>query len=185
MIQQHSPPPAATLLDFQAAIEADAEVEFKRLGFDDKIGRKRLADFVHEGYVLELMIIAQMARWYEIGLVTPQELNVVHPATLMIDLRQRIAASPKEHVRSSGRWAASVAKAAIRLGQGKVGEPGSTFSRQLCRHRRDAAKQAAPNLSPSLGCDHGRILAPNVASLKGRQVTHHADVSPSRRTIAR
>lgn len=101
MIQQPSPPPAATLLDFQAAIEADAEVEFKRLGFDDKIGRKRLADLVHEGYVLELMIIAQMVRWYEIGLVTPQELNVVHPATLMIDLRRRIAASPKEHVRSS------------------------------------------------------------------------------------
>jgi hypothetical protein len=46
------------------------------------------------------MTIAQMARWYEIGLVTPQELNVVHPTTLMIDLRRRIATSPNEHIRS-------------------------------------------------------------------------------------
>jgi hypothetical protein len=42
-----------------------------------------------------------MTRWFEIGLVTPQELGVVHPTTLMIDLRARIAASPTEHVRSS------------------------------------------------------------------------------------
>ena len=46
------------------------------------------------------MAIAQMARWFEIGLVTPQELNVAHPTTLMIDLRRRIAASPTEHVHS-------------------------------------------------------------------------------------
>ncbi|MFM7135832.1 MAG: hypothetical protein ACKO1M_02010 [Planctomycetota bacterium] len=92
--------PTAADLDFKAAIEADAEVQLRRLGFDDRIGRKRLLDLVHEAYVLELMTIAQMVRWFEIGLVTPQELNVVHPTTLMIDLRQRIAASPSEHVRS-------------------------------------------------------------------------------------
>ena len=96
------PPPAisAADLDFKAAIEADAAVQLKRLGFDDKFGRKRLHQLVHEAYVLELMTIAQMARWYEIGLVTPQELNVVHPTTLMIDLRRRIATSPNEHIRS-------------------------------------------------------------------------------------
>jgi hypothetical protein len=101
MSPQHLPQLTAALADFYAAIEADADVELKRLGFDEKFGRKRLADLVHEGYILELMTIAQMARWYEIGLVTPQALNVAHPTALMIDLRRRIAASPKEHIRSS------------------------------------------------------------------------------------
>ena len=101
MSPHHLPQQTAALADFHAAIEADAEVELKRLGFDEKFGRKRLADLVHEGYILEIMTIAQMARWYEIGLVTPQELNVAHPTALMIDLRRRIAASPKEHIRSS------------------------------------------------------------------------------------
>ena len=101
MSPHHLPQLTAALADFHTAIEADAEVELKRLGFDEKFGRKRLADLVHEGYILELMTIAQMARWYEIGLVTPQELNVAHPTALMIDLRRRIAASPKEHIRSS------------------------------------------------------------------------------------
>ena len=101
MSPHHLPQLTAALADFHAAIEADAEVELERLGFDEKFGRKRLSDLVHEGYILELMTIAQMARWYEIGLVTPQELNVAHPTALMIDLRRRIAASPKEHIRSS------------------------------------------------------------------------------------
>jgi hypothetical protein len=94
-------PLSAADLDFKAAIETDAEVQFTRLGFDDKFGRQRLADLIHEAYVLELMAIAQMVRWFEIGLVMPGELNVVHPTALMIDLRQRIAASPQEHVRSA------------------------------------------------------------------------------------
>lgn len=101
MSPRHLPQLTAALADFHAAIEADAEVELKRLGFDEKFGRKRLADLIHEGYILELMTVAQMARWYEIGLVTPQELNVAHPTALMIDLRKRIAAAPKEHIRSS------------------------------------------------------------------------------------
>lgn len=101
MSPHHLPQLTAALADFHAAIEADAEVELKRLGLDEKFGRKRLADLIHEGYILELMTVAQMARWYEIGLVTPQELNVAHPTALMIDLRKRIAASPKEHIRSS------------------------------------------------------------------------------------
>lgn len=94
------PPLSAADLDFKAAVEADADVELKRLGFDDRFGRKRLQDLIHEAYVLELMVIAQMVRWYEIRLVSPQELTVVHPTVLMIDLRQRIAASPQEHIRS-------------------------------------------------------------------------------------
>jgi hypothetical protein len=100
MPEQNFPPCPDTLLDFTAAIETDAAVQFKRLGFDDKFGRKRLADLIHEAYVLELMAIAQVVRWFEIGLVTPHDLNIVHPTALMIDLRQRIATSPQEHVRS-------------------------------------------------------------------------------------
>lgn len=100
MAHDNLPPPTAADLDFQAAITADAEVEFKRLGFDDRVGHKQLLDLIHEAYVLEVMTIAQMVRWFEIGLVTPQELNVAHPTALMIDLRRRIAASPRQHVRS-------------------------------------------------------------------------------------
>ena len=100
MMPQQLPAPTAADLDFKTAIEADAEIQLKRLGFDDKIGRKRLHQLVHEAYELELMTIAQMTRWFEIGLVTPQELNVWHPTALMIDLRRRIAASPKEYIRS-------------------------------------------------------------------------------------
>ena len=87
-------------LEFKAALEADAAVELPRLGFDDRIGRRRLTALIHEAYVLELMVIAQMARWFEIGLVTPHELAVPHPTVLMIDLRARIAASPRDHIRS-------------------------------------------------------------------------------------
>ena len=97
---QHLPAHTAADLDFKAAIETDAAIQLKRLGFDDKFGRKRLHNLVHEAYVLELMTIAQMTRWFEIGLVTPQELDVAHPTALMIDLRRRIAASPKEYIRS-------------------------------------------------------------------------------------
>jgi len=100
MRQEQLPPLTAIDLDFKAAIEADAEVELKRLGFDDRFGSKRLADLIHPSYVLELMTIAQMVRWFEIGLVTPQELSVVHPTTLMMNLRRRIATSPQEHVSS-------------------------------------------------------------------------------------
>ncbi len=100
MLTQNPTPLTNTLLEFKAAIETDANVQFKRFGFDDRFGQKRLTDLIDECYVLELMTIVQMVRWFEIGLVTPQELDVVHPTTLMIDLRQRIAASPLEHVRS-------------------------------------------------------------------------------------
>ena len=100
METQHLPAPTAADLDFKTAIETDAEIQLKRLGFDDKFGRKRLQHLVHEAYILELMTIAQMTRWFEIGLVTPQELDVAHPTVLMIDLRRRIATSPKEYIRS-------------------------------------------------------------------------------------
>jgi hypothetical protein len=100
MVTQNRTQLTAADLDFKTAIEADAEVELRRLGFDDKFGRKRLADLIHESYVLELMTIAQMVRWFEIGLVSPQELNVAHPTALMIDLRSRIATSPRVHLRS-------------------------------------------------------------------------------------
>lgn len=100
MVTQNRIQLTAADLDFKAAIEADAEVQLRRLGFDDRFGRKRLGDLIHEGYVLELMTIAQMIRWFEIGLVSPQELNVPHPTALMIDLRRRIATSPRVHIRS-------------------------------------------------------------------------------------
>jgi len=96
----HLPAPTAADLDYKTALETDAELQLKRLGFDDKFGRKRLHDLIHEAYVLELMAIAQMTRWFEIELVTPRELNVAHPTALMIDLRCRIATSPKDYIRS-------------------------------------------------------------------------------------
>lgn len=77
MEPQHLPAPAAADLDYKTALETDAEIQLKRLGFDDKFGRKRLNDLIHEAYVLELMAIAQMTRWFEIELVTPHELNVL------------------------------------------------------------------------------------------------------------
>ncbi len=99
-ISDNLPPLTAADLDFKAALEFDAEIELKRLGFDDRFGRQRLSDLIHEAYVFELMLIAQMMRWFEIGLVTAQQLAVSHPTALMIDLRRRIATSPREHIRS-------------------------------------------------------------------------------------
>ncbi len=100
MEPQPLPAPTAADLDFKTALETDAEIQLKRLGFDDTFGRKRLHHLIHEAYVLELMVIAQMTRWFEIGLVTPHELDLAHPTALMIDLRCRIAASPKDYIRS-------------------------------------------------------------------------------------
>ena len=93
-------PQTAGELEFKAALEADAAVELPRLGFDDRFGHRRLTALIHDAYVLELMVIAQMARLFEIGLVTPHELAVPHPTVLMVDLRARIAASPRDHIRS-------------------------------------------------------------------------------------
>ena len=59
-----------------------------------KFGFRRL-------YTTELMVIVQLVRWYEIGLLKPYELDVPHPAVLMTDLRRRVAMSPKEYVASS------------------------------------------------------------------------------------
>lgn len=44
MRQEQLPPLTAVDLDFKAAIEADTEVEMKRLGFDDRFGSKALHD---------------------------------------------------------------------------------------------------------------------------------------------
>jgi hypothetical protein len=97
---EQSQPPTAVELDFLAALEADASTQLRRLEFDDRVGRTRLLKFIHEAYTLELMLIAQMSRWYEIGLVTPQELAVSCPVALMIDLRARIQASPNVYAGS-------------------------------------------------------------------------------------
>lgn len=83
-----------------AALESDATSLMKRLGFDDRLGRKRLADVISDLYITELMVIVQLVRWHEIGLVKPYELDVPHPEVLMGDLRQRIARSPREYVAS-------------------------------------------------------------------------------------
>ncbi len=81
-----------------AALESDATTLMRRIGFDDRIGRKRIADLIDDMYLTELMVIVQLVRWYEIGLLKPEEIDVQHPTVLMIDLRRRIAASPKTYV---------------------------------------------------------------------------------------
>lgn len=84
-----------------AALTSDATTLMRRLGFDDRIGRKRLCDLISDLYTTELMVVVQLVRWYEIGLLKPYELDVPHPAVLMTDLRRRIAMSPREYVASS------------------------------------------------------------------------------------
>ena len=85
---------------YTAALESDAAMLMQRLGFDDRFGRKRLDDLVDDRYQTELMVIVQLVRWHEIGLVKPYEIDVPHPTVLMVDLRRRIAASPKDYVPS-------------------------------------------------------------------------------------
>ena len=85
---------------YAAALESDATSLMKRLGFDDRLGKKRLTDVVSDLYITELMVIVQLVRWHEIGLVKPYELDVPHPELLMRDLRRRIALSPRAYVAS-------------------------------------------------------------------------------------
>ena len=83
---------------YAAALHSDATTLMQRVGFDDLIGRKRFADLINETYLIELKVIVQLVRWYEIGLVKTGEIDVPHPSLLMIDLRRRIQASPNKHV---------------------------------------------------------------------------------------
>lgn len=85
---------------YAAALESDATSLMKRLRFDERFGQKWLADFVSDLYITELMVIVQLVRWHEIGLVKPYELDVPHPAVLIGDLRRRISLSPREYVAS-------------------------------------------------------------------------------------
>lgn len=86
---------------YALALRSDATTLMQRVGFDDRIGRKRIFDLIDECYEIDLMVVVQLVRWYEIGLVTPGEIDVPHPAMLMIDLRRRIAASPDAYKPSS------------------------------------------------------------------------------------
>lgn len=79
---------------YAVALRSDATTLMQRVGFDDRIGRKRIFDLIDGLYEIDLMVVVQLVRWYEIGLVKPGEIDVPHPAMLMIDLRRRIAASP-------------------------------------------------------------------------------------------
>lgn len=85
---------------YAAALHSDATAVMQREGFADRIGRKRFVDLIDETYLVELKVIVQLVRWYEIGLVKPGEIDVPHPALLMIDLRRRIQAWPNKHVSS-------------------------------------------------------------------------------------
>jgi hypothetical protein len=74
-----------------AALTSDATTLMRRVGFNDRIGRKRLCDLISDLYTTELMAIVQLVRWYESGLVKPGEIDVPHPVVRMTDLRRRIA----------------------------------------------------------------------------------------------
>ena len=96
-----SPPvPTAANAAYCTALATDAGALMKRLGFDDRFGRKRLHQLIAEPYLFELKVVVQLVRWHEIGLVAPHEIDLPHPALLMVDLRKRIAASPTTHVPS-------------------------------------------------------------------------------------
>ena len=82
---------------YVAALQYDATTLMQRIGFDDRYEGQHLLDLVDGCYRIELMVIVQLVRWYEIGLVKPGEIDVPHPAILMVDLRRRIAASPEAH----------------------------------------------------------------------------------------
>lgn len=61
-------------LDLYAlALRSDATTLMQRVGFDDRIGRKRIFDLIDECYEIDLMVVVQLVRWYEIGLVKPGE----------------------------------------------------------------------------------------------------------------
>jgi hypothetical protein len=92
------PAPTVANVAYCTALATDAETLMKRLGFDDRFGPKRLHQLVAEPYRFELKVVFQLVRWHEIGLVRPHEIDLPHPALLMVDLRRRIAASPTTHV---------------------------------------------------------------------------------------
>jgi hypothetical protein len=94
-------PPAEADLAYLSALQNDAAILCEQVGFDDRFGRKRLPDLVHEAYLLEFMVIVQYVRWLSIGLLSPDDLPHYHPDPLMEDLRRRIRTSPKEHIRSA------------------------------------------------------------------------------------
>ena len=95
-----SPVPTVADAAYLTALATDADTLMKRLGFDDRFGRKRLHQLVAERYLFELKVVVQFVRWHEIGLIAPHEIDLPHPALLMVDLRKRIAASPTTHVSS-------------------------------------------------------------------------------------
>lgn len=112
MIASVQPFPSEEDLAYLSAVENDAAVQCRILGFDDRFGSKRLSDLVHEAYVFEFMVIAQVVRWYSIGLLVPGEISLVHPSLLMEDLRRRLRLSPHEYIRSPAMDATIVRMAA-------------------------------------------------------------------------
>jgi hypothetical protein len=107
-----------------AALTSDATTLMRRVGFNDRIGRKRLCDLISDLYTTELMAIVQLVRWYEIGLVKPGEIDVPHPVVRMTDLRRRIATSPREYVAwSRGPSVESGAQGGDGTGDGRTDEP--------------------------------------------------------------
>lgn len=125
---------------YAAALHSDATTLMQRVGFDDLIGRKRFADLINETYLIELKVIVQLVRWYEIGLVKPGEIDVPHPSLLMIDLRRRIQASPNKHVssfvmdgtfeRMVAWWSTrGISRAAAWMGPGDCRQDGRCISR--------------------------------------------------------
>jgi hypothetical protein len=86
--------------DFQLALQADSEVMFDLCGFGQMFNGLPLDHLLATEYLTELKTAVQIVRWYMIGLVSPQELNVYHPNLLLDDLRERITRSPLYHLPS-------------------------------------------------------------------------------------
>lgn len=126
----------------------------QRVGFDDRIGRKRIFDLIDRCYEIDLMVVVQLVRWYEIGLVKPGEIDVPHPAMLMIDLgRRRARRCP---VRRIGGLPVGDSRRGAHEGKQSHAEEGGEGmksrqkNRGLSYYRRSDDKQEA-----SLGQQHG------------------------------
>lgn len=48
---------------YALALRSDATTLMQRVGFDDRIGRKRIFDLIDECYEIDLMVVVQLVRW--------------------------------------------------------------------------------------------------------------------------
>lgn len=85
---------------YAAALVKDASAMIPRVGLGEPIGRSRLCDLIHDSFLVELLVVLQLVRWLEIRLMKPGDIDLPPIPLLMVDLRARIAASPRHYTPS-------------------------------------------------------------------------------------